>query len=419
MSGATSQKKSISIPNIVLYKNAVPSFEINDLAKTLSSIIKKVPDRSGMMIGIFGKWGRGKTYLFDEMWNELSVDTNFKRVNFSAWKYQDTKETWAYLYESILNQYLKDNDKSNSLKKKFSHLKKLWKLNLQKHRWAPIFIFLATITIAIYWTFFFDKVSFIKTLISTVGVVILTKLVMFYFQQRASAIGILKKYFDKPNFKDYLGLQAEIENEIENLLLSWIPESSETNKVVLFVDDIDRCTVEKVIPILDGLRVILDNPDIHKRMIIVLAIDEDILREAISLKYCKVKEIDSFKVYKEYLEKVFIIGIKLNYLEDDEIREFLSNMLLDSSTNPIPDNSNLTTDFNNMEAEEFDKSGEKAPKLDLNSLNERDLENSLKNETSDKIDLELTLEEKEYLIKSISKLEIPPLGKLRFFIINI
>ena len=412
---ATSQKKSISIPNIVQYKNAEPSFEINDLAKTLSSIIKKVPDRGGMMIGIFGKWGRGKTYLFDKMWNELSVDTNFERVNFSAWKYQDTKESWAYLYESILNQYLKDESKSNALTKTLSYLKKLWALNLQKHKWAPLFFFFAAIAASIYWTFFFDKISFIKTLISSVGVVILTKLVIFYFQQRASAIGILKKYFSKPNFKDYLGLQAEIENEIENLLMSWIPVASETNKVVLFVDDIDRCPVEKVIPILDGLRVILDNPEIHKRMIIVLAIDEDILREAITLKYLEVKSFNISKVYKEYLEKVFIIGIKLNYLEKDEIREFLSNMLIESSTAPIPDISDLMTKSSPMKVEGLNKSDIKDLKHEINSSSENDFKVDHKNENPDKLDLELNLEEKEYLIQSISLLENSTPRKIKIF----
>ncbi|PKH86884.1 hypothetical protein [Colwellia sp. Bg11-28] len=57
----------VSIPTKINLNTAKPSFGVEAIAKTLSSIIINIPERSGMMIGVFGKWGRGKTYLVDKI----------------------------------------------------------------------------------------------------------------------------------------------------------------------------------------------------------------------------------------------------------------------------------------------------------------------------------------------------------------
>jgi len=311
-----------------------PVLGVEIIAETLSSIIINQPDDSGMMIGIFGKWGRGKTYLAEKTWDFLKKEEpKYERVVFSAWKYQDTKASWAYLYETFLNTYLYDKEENEKdtywekIKLFLGYNKKLWKINVNKYQLFPLIGFAVTLFLGFTWTFFVDKMFLIKTLISIFGVVTLVQIFFFYLKYKNSVSGLYNKYFSKKSYSQHLGLQSEIENELTNLLKTWIPNSSKHEKIILFVDDIDRCNIEQVISIIDGLRVILDNPEIHERLIIITAIDENILYQALNHKYDGMDKEQIKAMHKEYLEKIFIIGLKLNHLNSNEIEEFLENIL--------------------------------------------------------------------------------------------
>ena len=329
--------QTVTNPNIkIKIKSDIkPVLGVETIAETLSSILVNQPDDSGMMIGIFGKWGRGKTYLAEKTWEFLKEEEpKYERVIFSAWKYQDTKASWAYLYETFLNTYLYKKEEENrkdtlweKIKSFLGYNKKLWKINVNKYQLFPLIGFAVTLLLAFIWTFFIDKIFVLKTLISIFGVVTLIQIFFFYLKYKNSVSGLYNKYFSKKSYSEHLGLQSEIENELTNLLKTWIPNSNKHEKIILFVDDIDRCNIEQVINIIDGLRVILDNPEIHERLIIITAIDENILFQALNHKYDGMDKEQIEAMHKEYLEKIFIIGLKLNHLSSNEIEEFLENIL--------------------------------------------------------------------------------------------
>lgn len=409
---AETKKHSVLVSKNISFNNARPSFGVNSFANTLSNIIINVPEQSGMMIGIFGKWGRGKTYLVDKIWEKLKVETKFKRVNFSAWKYQDTKESWAYLYETIMTQYLTENIKEGRFYRNFKYYK-LWKLNLQKHKYLPIFTFLVAFIGAAYWTFGVDKLELIRALISLLGLSFLFKAVLFYFSQKQSAMGLLNNYFNKKNYNEYLGMQAEIESEIENIVKTWIPTPNKSEKVFLFVDDIDRCPLEKILDIIDGLRVILDNPEIHKRLVIVTAIDEEILQKSVELKYGQIEIGAKTELFKQYLEKIFIIGIKLNALKPNEIQEFLTKLV---TVTPKEANNNKGKKSSTTSAK-FETEIPREEKVDNSQPKTTDKERA-PTQTEDELskdDLALTNEERDYLINSISQLENATPRKIRIY----
>ncbi len=193
---------------------------VEAVANTLSSIIVKGFDDTGMMIGIFGKWGRGKTHFLEKLWDSIKEKKiNYRHVLFSAWKYQDTKASWAYLYENIFNAYLDDvkNERTwiRKLKKCFKHKswykiankvdnfyiekKKIFNINIQKHSWTPIIILILLFIIAAIWSFWIDKWEILHYIISTVGIVLAIKLIIFYFAQKSSAIDL-----GLVNFRGYL-----------------------------------------------------------------------------------------------------------------------------------------------------------------------------------------------------------------------
>lgn len=312
--------------------------------------------------GIFGQWGRGKTFFWNLIKSQIKKKhpNDFNFIEFHAWKYQDTPSIWAYLYESFADQYYVRNESNwDVLPNLISNTRR--SLHLSKYRNREVYV--------LWW------VGLIALIFSTLGISIAN----FYVPGLSSWIYIVPtiatitsmyagikslvrplvtkarefaKTFGKRNsYKSHLGVQHEIQSELVHLLKAW--QDLEQKNFILFIDDIDRCDEKKIIHIVDSIRVMLNEPEIQKRLIIIAAIDERILSEAIRGKYRTFIKIDtpSFnlnRISAEYLDKLFIAGIKLDPLSDAQKREIISEMLKDITDFETSDN---TIDNSNEEEE--------------------------------------------------------------------
>lgn len=159
---------------------------------------------------------------------------------------------------------------------------------------------------------------------------------------------LFKEYSSLPSFKELLGLQSEIQDELikilnasfpndthvkgafTRLLLRLLEEPDKKDKrLLLFVDDIDRCSEDKIIGIIDSLKVMLEDKDISKRIVVLTAIDVRVLKRAIKHKYHDliIKSFETNKdrnkslsneLAREYMDKLFISGINLSSLTAKE-----------------------------------------------------------------------------------------------------
>jgi hypothetical protein len=294
---------------------------VKDIADELSQIIKKMPYEQGRMIGLFGKWGRGKTFLMDELWNFLASDR--KKIIFHAWLYQDTPAIWAYLYEQFAKGFYESSSGWwQKIKRRF-HLN-IIRLGAYEIIWFAAF-FILSLDLS-FWVSPQEKLNAILRVIGCISLSTLIGLLLIYLRFGNQAISLFKKYYSKISFTDRLGMQAEVQKELKHLVQAWDQE------ILLFVDDIDRCPESKILQIVDSLRVMLDDPDISKRVIVVVALDERILRYAIRLKYSDLIKSDhqDFKTIEtlvtEYIDKLFLFGIKLGDLTGKERLEFFDEL---------------------------------------------------------------------------------------------
>ena len=90
----------------VVDEDAKPCFGVDSLAECYAKQIEKIADSSVdavPMIGIFGPWGRGKTYFYSRIKDYFfrKHNTKFEFIEFNAWKHRETPAIWAYLYETI------------------------------------------------------------------------------------------------------------------------------------------------------------------------------------------------------------------------------------------------------------------------------------------------------------------------------
>ena len=136
----------------------------------------------------------------------------------------------------------------------------------------------------------------------------------------------------------YLGCQAELEHDLESLICYHVNLKS-GKRIVLFIDDIDRCDDKKMLSVVDSLRMILENKEICKRLIIVCAVDGERLKSAIATKYEGVEMLDTkdkttatSQLAREQIDKLFISGVKLCKLSKDEKVEYLISLFGDKIT---------------------------------------------------------------------------------------
>lgn len=323
--------------------NVDPVIGVKDLSGEIAKIILDMHDNKGSIFGVFGKWGRGKTFLINQIIKENVILRNFCIVQFHAWKYQSSPASWAHLYEKIVDSYLDSTvtfcfKRNGKYQKNLDFLKiikfpvrsiRIVRLNIKRLGFWSILSFLASVVIvnlasAYTWSPFNNSIDFYFIVLSTASPALLDII------KHSKAIG--SKYFLRKNFIELMGSQAEIEDELKKLLVIW-PLCEK--KILLVVDDVDRCSEEKIIEIIDSLRVILEDDKIHNKISVLISADERILKRAIKHKYLKLfgndlntgqYKDDSFNindVMREYMDKLFLCGIRLGDLTNVEKTEIV------------------------------------------------------------------------------------------------
>lgn len=362
-----------------------PAFRVETIAAVFAEHIKNFSKESGQMLCVTGKWGRGKTYFVKEVCNQLGIDfedntssknSKFHFVRFHAWKYQNTPAIWAYLYEVLLNNYVSTYLRSWRydllLKLLFSFLTvlilwlglvcfnpvfldikyiliipflslsfllprigKIAKVNYFRKGWLSFSWNILIVLVALGWSFYFslpERIGILWDILtwSSKGVALglsLLKISSFLSLANKPLKQFLSNFSSIPSFQHVLGFQSEIQRELIAILKA---QASNSKRLLLFIDDLDRCSENRMIEIVDALRVMLEDPEIIKRMIVLVAVDETKLKKAVRSKYKELYDKgngDLKRLEMEYLDKLFISGIKLGALSQDDRIEFFKKII--------------------------------------------------------------------------------------------
>lgn len=334
-----------------------PCFGIDILAdcfiKQMDQIAVKSEDKF-RMLGIFGPWGRGKTYFFNRIkinikkrnslktkwYNNINKnkrekikiqekndrnDLTYRIIEFNAWKYQDTPAIWAYLYENLYN--------SINYWLKISFYIKLFS-------WKRILFIVIAILAAWLLNLFINNIECIsvdsrknfKYLMSYLQIPLywITCISSIVYTLKNNPISVYKKiekYIKRKSYNGILGVQNDLENDIEQLIKHIIPKPNK-EQLILYVDDIDRCSTDKMLHILNSLRIILENKEIQKRLIVICSIDANKIKEG----YCLSKNVERnnekfTKEAREHLDKLFIFGVGLPPIDHRQQLEYLQHIM--------------------------------------------------------------------------------------------
>lgn len=267
-------------------------------------------NEESLTVGVFGLWGAGKSTLLNLINNNYEEKDGIVCVSINAWMFESYEDAKSAIMEALLRE-LKEKEKlSDEIKKSFTALIK--KVDFLKagtkvaFSAVPIMASIATGNpLPLFLNLPSDK-NGIETVIKNVS---------------ETVKGIKDNYLkDEENINDSIVNNVRnFRNEFEETL-----QSDEIKRVVVLIDDLDRCQPERIIETLEVVKLFLS----VKKTTFIIAADENVIQYAIKKNY---PNIDGFNVEldKEYIEKMIQVPIQIPELSSKDIQNYLLLLVLE------------------------------------------------------------------------------------------
>jgi hypothetical protein len=121
----------------------------------------------------------------------------------------------------------------------------------------------------------------------------------------------------KELFKNSIEVKSSLRDDFETA----IDECLEDRKLIVFIDDLDRCLPEKTIEILEVIKLFLDVP----KCIFVIGVEKEVIEKGIEVRY-KSKEQELPISGKDYIEKIIQVPFTLPPIRKDDMAAFIENL---------------------------------------------------------------------------------------------
>lgn len=270
-------------------------------------------------IGVFGDWGSGKSSIlkivYDELKGEKEDDLKDDTLvlYFNGWVFEGYDDAKAALLESIVEKF-----KEHKLLK--AKIKEMPTKLLKSVKWMRVL-----------------GLGFKKVVLPTAAA---------YLTGGLSLIPFLLQEFSQFNAKDLAeklsGDKAEDflkdiikKNDAEETTLirefrddfKAMIDKSEIKKLVVIIDDLDRCTQDRIIENLEAIKLFLN----VEKTAFVIGADPRIVRHAIEYRYKtdgieNANDLDSRnkRIVSDYLEKLIQVPYNLPKLSDREVETYMT-----------------------------------------------------------------------------------------------
>ena len=147
----------------------------------------------------------------------------------------------------------------------------------------------------------------------------------------------IEKRTKSSDYQELLGIVSIIRRDFEILSHLFLDLDSEVvldkplKRIVLYIDDLDRCPEDRVVEVLEAVNLLMAFP----LFVVIVGVDPRWVKNALIKKYelqfgdkvnSKYELIDS----KDYLEKIFQVPFHLKQAENQDVRNMLYNLTIDS-----------------------------------------------------------------------------------------
>ncbi|MCP5104253.1 MAG: hypothetical protein GY950_12775, partial [bacterium] len=239
-----------------------------DLASGMAKLVLHKETKPPLVIGIHGPWGKGKSTFMQLIDQQLAKEAaqDVVTVTFNAWQFEDSKQIWAGLahvvskkLESMMNPWYKF---WMPIVHSFQKRKRELIINsgfLLLTVIVTVLIFIANPTILTGLDNKSEAVKLVKLVVAggtpLLGFWILASKIKKLFQPINKK---LMEYIRMPDYKDQMGFQHEVMRDL-SMVEKYLRKQKPNCKTVIYIDDLDRCSEEKIMEILQANNLILAN----------------------------------------------------------------------------------------------------------------------------------------------------------------
>ncbi len=263
-------------------------FHFDKFAITLARLAASTDTDTPVTVGISGPWGAGKTTLLrrtksllddgdgQQLFANDSDQEKFrecKTVWFDAWKYDDEDGLLVALVRVILNA-MRDDGLLNKFKAAWENPEE-------------------------------DEVDFVSMFINAF---------QFTFGGLSFQLDPQAHTTESP-FKGKAAFFDHFDEAFESLLNTWVGDEG---ALVVFIDDLDRCLPEKVVQVLEAVKLFLDKPG----CVFMLGADLRQVQKAVLVHY-EDTELMNLTEARDYLEKIIQLRFEIPPVQKNKMQALL------------------------------------------------------------------------------------------------
>ncbi|MDX5438727.1 MAG: KAP family NTPase [Pontibacter sp.] len=278
------------------------------VAQTIVEIMREEELRP-LTVGIHGSWGAGKTSILSLIETELKDDTKTLCFTFNGWLYQGYEDTKSALMEAVVHELMtkrRSTDKVLDLGK--SLLRRINWLKAAKEGGGLAL----TAALGLPATAMFG----------IPGLMAGAKSVFSDKTEESADVNVKVQGEEDPWLKpEEATVPAQIEafrNELQKLI-----KESTVERLVVLVDDLDRCLPTAVIDILEAVKLFL----FIEGTVFVIAADEQMIEYAVRRHFPDLP-VSQADYTKHYLEKLIQVPIRVPSLNKLQTQNYIRFMLL-------------------------------------------------------------------------------------------
>lgn len=260
---------------IVLWDDNPSTIDLLSFDAVVAPVLAAVrmPDLDPLTIGIYGPWGGGKSTILGLLQTELANEA-YLVVRTNPWEYDDQADVKGTLIAQVLGELQVRFGDDAGIKVKIGDL-------LKRISWSRATLALAKGALTMQWDI--DKLVDALT----------------------------------PKPKETPETMAGFRDSFSQL----VGQLPDVERVVVLVDDLDRCLPDAVMATLEAIKLFLS----VERMVFVIAADQEMVREAIAASLGASSRSDRFA--KRYLDKIVQLPVSLPRLASYEAEAYIGLLL--------------------------------------------------------------------------------------------
>lgn len=290
-----------------------------NLIKDVVTNVKNLP----ITIGLYGDWGSGKSSVLKILEKVLEEDKDSIVIYFDGWTFESFDDAKLALIQGIVDELEKSEKFKEKVKDKVEDIKNAFSKLKKSINWMRILKVTAKSAIPV------------LSASMTGGLSVIPMLISAFQEHKDDLTDILTGEKAEEFLKDIIGTDKEekkyaavreFRNDFSDLI-----KKSKYEKVIILIDDLDRCLPRHIIENLEAIKLFLNVPGTA----FVIAADEYIVSNAIKSEYqslIKASEQDrnGHNIGEAYMEKFIQLPYRLPSLSNKEVETFVNLLFCQS-----------------------------------------------------------------------------------------